>query len=162
LTIWTIGDVRASGRADFREVIVNAIAADQASANAARQRALVQTLQHEGQISRIAEFVHADVVDHMKGDGMPDGIAGVEMILGAIRAGFPDHNAQVLHMIAEGDLVATHKTFTGTHTGEFFGTPPTGKRATIRVMDFVRYRDGKVAEHWNVIDFAGLMRQLQD
>jgi predicted ester cyclase len=79
-----------------------------------------------------------------------------------IRArGFPDHDAKVEHMIAEGDLVATHKTFTGTHTGEFFGTAPTGRRATIRVMDIVRYRDGKVAEHWNIVDFAGLMRQLQ-
>ena len=36
----------------------------------------------------------------------------------------------------------------------------TGKKATIRVMDFVRYRDGKVAEHWNIVDMAGLMQQL--
>ena len=50
--------------------------------------------------------------------------------------------------------------FTGTHRGEFFGVPPTGKRASIRVMDFVRYQDGKVAEHWNVVDVAGLMQQL--
>ena len=63
-------------------------------------------------------------------------------------------------MVAEGDLVATHKTFTGTHDGEFFGLPATGKRATIRVMDFVRYEDGKIAEHWNVVDMAGLMAQL--
>jgi len=27
-------------------------------------------------------------------------------------------------------------------------------------MDFVRYRDGKVAEHWNIVDMAGLMQQL--
>jgi predicted ester cyclase len=27
-------------------------------------------------------------------------------------------------------------------------------------MDFVRYRDGKVVEHWSIVDVAGLMRQL--
>jgi hypothetical protein len=27
-------------------------------------------------------------------------------------------------------------------------------------MDFVRYRDGKVVEPWNVIDQLGLMQQL--
>ena len=27
-------------------------------------------------------------------------------------------------------------------------------------MDFVRYRDGLVAEHWNVVDLAGLQAQL--
>jgi predicted ester cyclase len=56
--------------------------------------------------------------------------------------------------------VAAHKTFSGTHLGEFLGLPPTGRRVTIRVMDFVRYEDGKIAEHWNVVDIAGLMQQL--
>ena len=91
---------------------------------------------------------------------MPEGVAGVSAILGAIRAGFPDHDAKVVHMVAEGDLVATYKVFTGTNSGDFFGMPPTGRRATIRVMDFVRYTDGKVAEHWNIVDMAGLMQQL--
>jgi hypothetical protein len=27
--------------------------------------------------------------------------------MGAIRAGFPDHDAQVVHMVAEGDLVSS-------------------------------------------------------
>ncbi len=40
------------------------------------------------------------------------------------------------------------------------GIPATGRRATIRVMDFVRYRDGRIAEQWNVVDVAGLMQQL--
>ncbi len=75
------------------------------------------------------------------------------------RAGVPVRHRW--HMIAEGDLVATYKTFTGTHTGDFFGTPATGKRATIRVMDFVRYDDGRIAEHWNIVDLPGLMAQLQ-
>jgi len=81
-------------------------------------------------------------------------------VLGAIRAGFPDHDAEVIHMVSEGDLVATYKTFTGTQTGDFFGIPATGKKATIRVMDVVRYRDGLIVEHWNVVDFAGLQAQL--
>jgi predicted ester cyclase len=84
----------------------------------------------------------------------------VRAVLGAIRAGFADHDAQVIHIVAEDDLVATYKTFTGTHTGDFFGIPATGKRATIRVMDFVRYRDSLVIEHWNVVDLAGLQAQL--
>jgi predicted ester cyclase len=28
------------------------------------------------------------------------------------------------------------------------------------VIDIVRIRDGKIAEHWNVVDQLGLMRQL--
>jgi steroid delta-isomerase-like uncharacterized protein len=99
-------------------------------------------------------------IDHSLPPGLPTGAEGVAAVLGMIREAFPDHDATVLQMVAEGDLVATHKTFTGTHLGAFFGVPPTGKRATIRVMDFVRYEHGRIAEHWNVVDVAGLMAQL--
>ncbi len=132
-----------------------------AARNKERQRQFVEVLQNQGGLDRVEEFVRPDVIDHSLPPGLPGGPEGVRAILGAIRHGFPDHNAEVLHMISEGDLVATHKTFTGTHTGEFFGTPPTGKRATIRVIDFVRYEEGQVAEHWGVVDIAGLMAQLK-
>ena len=139
---------------------MNVEVTDRAAANKARQKSLVDTLQNRGQIERAGEFIHADIVDHSASPGLPPGLAGVKAIFGAIRAAFPDHDARIIHQIAEGDLVATYKTLTGTHRGDFFGKPATGKRATIQVMDFVRYRDGKVAEHWGLVDMAGLMRQL--
>ncbi len=114
---------------------------DRVHANKRRQQALVETLQNRGEIDRA-------------------GVAGVKAIFGATRQAFPDHDAKIVHQIAEGDLVATYKTLTGTHRGDLFGLPPTGKRATIQIMDFVRYRDGKVAEHWGLVDMAGLMQQL--
>jgi len=130
------------------------------ASNKERQRELVQVLQHDGQLDRLEEFIDAEVIDHERAEGMPAGAEGVRAVFGAIRRGFPDHDAQVVHMLAEGDLVATYKTLTGTNTGEFFGMPATGRTATIRIMDFVRYQDGKVAEHWGLVDLAGLQAQL--
>lgn len=121
----------------------------------------VEVLQNRGELDHVDEFVWPDIVDHSLPEGLPRGADGVRAILGAIRQGFPDHDATIVHVIAEGDLVATYKTFTGTHTGAFFGTPPTGRRATIGVMDFVRYADGRIAEHWGIVDLAGLEAQLQ-
>ena len=128
--------------------------------NKERHRGFVRVVQDEGRLDRVDDFVRADFVDHSLPPGMPGGQAGVRAVLGMIREAFPDHDAAVVHMVAEGDLVATYKTFTGTHRGDFFGVPATGRRATIRVMDFVRYDDGAIAEHWNVVDVAGLMAQL--
>lgn len=151
----------AMPRADSEgEISMSEQTADAAANNKARQRKLVDTLQNRGEVERVSEFIHADIIDHSALPGMPTGIEGVKMIFGAIRQAFPDHDAQILHQIAEGDIVATYKTLTGTHNGDFFGTPATGKRATIRIMDFVRYRNGKVAEHWGIVDVAGLMQQL--
>ena len=128
--------------------------------NKERQRELVQVLQNDGQLGRVEEFLHEGVLDHERREGMPGGAEGVRAVFGAIRQGFPDHDAEVVHMVAEGDLVATYKTLTGTNTGAFFGMPATGRTATIRIMDFVRYEDGKVAEHWGLVDLAGLQAQL--
>ena len=128
--------------------------------NKERQQELVQVLQNDGQLDRVQEFIRDDVVDHERREGMPAGAEGVRAVFGAIRQGFPDHDAQIVHMVAEGDLVATYKTLTGTNTGEFFGMPATGRKATIRIMDFVRYEDGQVAEHWGMVDMAGLQAQL--
>ena len=133
----------------------------EAAFNKARRREFVDAVQGRGEIERVGEFIADEIVDHNAMPGGPGGLEGVKGILGAIRAGFPDHDAKIVHLVAEGDIVATYKTFTGTNSGSFFGMPPTGKQATIRVMDFVRCRDGKVTEHWSIVDMAGLMEQLK-
>lgn len=128
--------------------------------NKTRQRLLVEEVQGKGQIERAGEFIAEDFVDHTPFPGVASGLEGAIQIFSMLRQAFPDHDAVVEQIVAEGDLVATYKTFNGTHEGEFMGVPPTGRRVCIRVMDFVRYRDGKIAEHWNVVDVAGLMHQL--
>ena len=125
-----------------------------------RHREFAERVQNQGELGLLDELLADDMVDHTPAPGLSPDKDGAKAIIGAIRAGFPDHDCQVIHMIGEGDMVATYKTFTGTHENEFLGIPPTGRRATIRVMDFVRYRDGQVVDHWNIVDVAGLMAQL--
>ena len=61
---------------------------------------------------------------------------------------------------AEGDKVATRATFTGTHKGEFMGTPPTDKSVSLPVLFIHRLEGGKVAERWNQGDTLGLLQQI--
>jgi predicted ester cyclase len=51
-------------------------------------------------------------------------------------------------------------TWQGTQSGEFLGIPPTGKRVTWGVFDMVRVAEGKIAEHWGLMDQLSLMQQL--
>ena len=47
-----------------------------------------------------------------------------------------------------------------THSGEFLGIKPTGKRVEIRYMDFWKVKDGKIVDNWVSVDFAHVAAQL--
>lgn len=65
------------------------------------------------------------------------------------RSAFPDMDFRVDVLIESGDLVVSHWTLTGTHTGSaFYDVPPSGQRVTINGTAILRMRDGKVVEHW--------------
>ena len=47
-----------------------------------------------------------------------------------------------------------------THTGEFMGIKPTGKKVEIRYMDFWKVSEGKIKDNWVMVDFPFVMKQL--
>ena len=79
---------------------------------------------------------------------------------GFLRA-FTDAKIDYVQQVAEGDRVVTQMIFSGLHTGELFGKPPTHKVVSLASIRIDRFEDGKIAEHWSVGDVAGLMRQIE-
>ena len=47
-----------------------------------------------------------------------------------------------------------------THSGPFMGIAPTGKRVTIRYMDFWKVEDGRIVDNRVMVDFPGVLAQL--
>ncbi|MHA6783440.1 ester cyclase [Pseudonocardia saturnea] len=90
----------------------------------------------------------------------PGGVEEVKAIFDMFRAAFDGFAVEVLDQLAENDKVMTYKVFTGTHTGDFLGIPPTGRAVRFEVMDIVRIADGQIVEHWGLVDQLGLLRQL--
>lgn len=74
---------------------------------------------------------------------------------------FPDITATIDDIVVEGDKVVARVTWTGTHKGEFFGIAATNKKVTWTGTDWWRIENGKLAEHWDVVDWSSLMQQLQ-
>lgn len=64
----------------------------------------------------------------------------------------PDLEIVTEQSVAEGEWVANRYLLRGTHTGDFFGQPPTGAPFEAHGLDMVRVRDGQLVEHWA---FAG-------
>jgi len=57
-------------------------------------------------------------------------------------------------------VVLARLTVRGTHEGDFFGIPPTGKQVTWAAVDIFRLDEGKLVEYWLVADNLGLLQQL--
>jgi predicted ester cyclase len=68
------------------------------------------------------------------------------------------------NLIAEGDRVAQKWTLRGTHAGQLYAIPPTGRQVTFSGVTFLRLgrteRGLRIVERWSDYDAMGLMRQL--
>jgi predicted ester cyclase len=73
---------------------------------------------------------------------------------------FPDGRHVFDLTDATGDYVLLHGHFTGTHTQEFLGIPPTGKTIKISLTSTNKLVDGMLVEHYADFDSGGLMQQL--
>lgn len=134
----------------------------------------MNTHQHKSVIRRIPEELYnqwnldvahelfaPDYMEHYPlPPGFPSGIQGLKTFVTLLRSAFPDFAYRVDDLIAEGDRVVCHLTARGTQQGEFMGIPATGKQATWAEMHICRMAEGKVAEHWVVVDQLGMLQQL--
>jgi predicted ester cyclase len=77
-----------------------------------------------------------------------------------LRGAFPDRVDIVEQVIADGDRVGLLFRLTGTHQGNLFGIPPTGRKVDVHEAAILRVADGRVVEGWFLADEAGLLKQL--
>ena len=117
-----------------------------AQENKAVSRRVAEEIFNEGNLDLADELYAPDYVLH--DPSLPEDLHGPEglkqytaMNLGA----FPDVRVSVEDQIAEGDMVVTRWTATGTHTGELLGIPPTGRRIEISGMTINRFSGSRIA-----------------
>jgi predicted ester cyclase len=79
--------------------------------------------------------------------------------LSELFSGFPDLHVNIEHILAEDNRVMVLLNFNGTHKGYFQGKSPTNKSVLIRSADLYRIDDGKIAEHWDVVDQLDLLQK---
>jgi steroid delta-isomerase-like uncharacterized protein len=91
----------------------------------------------------------------------PSGLASQIESWQRIFASMPDIHMEVEDRIIAGDRVVARNTFAATHTRTVQGIAPTGRRFNFRTIDIWRVENGKLAEHWDLVDTAGLLKQLR-
>lgn len=109
----------------------------------------------------IDEHIAPDFVRH--DPGLPFEVRdpeGVRHLNSVLLTAFPDLRLDIEDVVAEGDKVLVRLTLRATHQGEFMDNSPTGKEVEVPVLDLFRITDGRLAEHWAMIDNLGMMQQL--
>jgi len=117
-----------------------------------------------GDLSVVDEHVAADFIEHQAGaDGRAPEGRGPEAVKGTIRGlhgSFTDMRFIIDDIVEVGDKVWVRARARAVNTKPIMGRPGTGKDIEIDVIDVIRMRDGKLAEHWGVADRLGMMQQL--
>ena len=108
----------------------------------------------------VEELVAPEWVVHGAPPGISPGFAGIKQVFAAFFTAFPDAHWVVEDLIAEGDKVVARLTLRGTHQGDFFGIPPTGKQVSNTGIEISRVEDGKLVETWVNRDDLGWLQQL--
>lgn len=109
----------------------------------------------------IDELVAADLVDHNPVPGAPTARDGLKGLVAAVATGFTNPRHEVLYQAETVDgFVVTQWRMTGTHTGDWFGTPATGRDVSFAGTDIVRVVDGRIVEIRHVEELLQLSMQL--
>ncbi len=108
------------------------------------------------------EITTPDFINHSTAPGIAGDREGmIYFFSGILHLAFPGLKVEILDSIAEGDKVTTRKIITGTHQGELFGIPATGKAVRISVIDILTIENEKVKEHWGENNFAAVVQSLR-
>lgn len=98
-----------------------------------------------------AEFVH---------NGESRGREGQRQAVEVFLAAFPDLRNEILLVLADGDLVAAHQHWRGTHSAEFLGVAATGRVVEFTSTAILRIDGGLIAQAWDEVDLLGVISQL--
>jgi predicted ester cyclase len=85
---------------------------------------------------------------------------GTEDLIRRIYAAFPNYTHAPEEVLSVGDTVVLRTTNSATHSGEFQGIAPTGRRISFGQIAIYRIVDGRISEIWEEADLLGLMQQL--
>jgi uncharacterized protein (TIGR02246 family) len=92
--------------------------------------------------------------------GVLEGRAEIERIYRVWFVAFPDLTFTTEDLLVDDDRAALLCRVTGSHSGEFFGVAPTGRRIEVAGAFIYRLENGLIVHERRILDFTGLLVQV--
>jgi steroid delta-isomerase-like uncharacterized protein len=122
-------------------------------------RRFVDRFINGGDESVLSEIVHPDYIYRSPGEELR-GREGLAALFRGYRGAFPDLKLVIDDLLATDEATVLSFTLTGTHRGELLGIPATGEPVKVHGMVRSRFREGMIAEEWEILDQLTLFEQL--
>jgi len=112
----------------------------------------------DGDGSEVANrFVSDDYIDHAY---TPHDLTGLKNQHRELVAAFSERRNAIEDIVTDCDKVMVRLTLRAVNSGSFRGAAPTNAPIEVTVFRTYRLVDGKIAEHWALLDTTTLLRQL--
>ena len=92
-------------------------------------------------------------------DGHP-GMGSLRQHFPAFKAAFPDVKAELQQTMVDGDRVAMHWIFSGTHSGTFYGIAPTGKSVRMQNLSIARVEGDRIVQYNSEVGWLTALTQI--
>ena len=108
-------------------------------------------------INRLDDVCAPDMIGHA---GAGANLVQLKLSVQSFTDAFADAKFEVRHLVAEGNLVSSWYTFTGTHERDFAGVPGSGRPVRMAGWDLFVVRDGRLAELTSYCDLFTALNQI--
>jgi predicted ester cyclase len=108
----------------------------------------------------IEELVSPDFVEHTLQPGVAPTRAGFKQTAIALKKAFPDLRYTVEDSIETPDRIVHRLSASGTMKADYMGMRATNKRATWTEIHIGKVVNGRLTEHWGLVDQLALLVQL--
>ncbi len=109
-------------------------------------------------LSNLNAYMHKDYIQH--NPSVAQGSEGFKIFFNDWFTAIPDFNYELKNIIANDDYIWVYGNYSGTHSNEWLGIPASNAEYQFDAIDIFRVEDGKLAEHWDVMDLYSLFKQL--
>jgi len=111
-------------------------------------------------VDLVDQALTSDWEDIPLAPGQAAGPEGVKPIFRMLISAFPDLSLEITEVLAEIGRAAVRVSVTGTHRGELFGVPASGKFVRFVLNEFHEFRGDRLRRTHHMEDLFGLFTQI--
>jgi steroid delta-isomerase-like uncharacterized protein len=111
-------------------------------------------------VDLVDQALTSDWEDIPPAHGQVAGPEGIKPIYRMLISAFPDVSVEITEVLAEAGRAAVRVRVTGTHRGDLFGVPASGKSVRFALHEFHEFEGDRLRRTYHLEDLFGLFTQI--